>query len=65
MYIIWDDHMYRAYNWDRPPFTKDPYNPGCTPLSTCSKTSRHRDHMHISLSWAGADAQTSFYRDRP
>ena len=29
----------------------------------CSKTLRHRDHMHISLSKAGAKGLTSFYVD--
>jgi hypothetical protein len=63
MYIIWDDHMYRAYS--RPAFTKDPYSATrCKPLRSCSKTTRHRDHMHISLSWSGASAQTTFYRNR-
>ncbi|HET6625588.1 MAG TPA: hypothetical protein VFG63_04310, partial [Nocardioidaceae bacterium] len=60
MYVIWDDHIYSAYQGG---FAKRAYTP-CTPLRTCSKTTRHRDHVHISLSYSGAAAQTSFYRDR-
>jgi hypothetical protein len=59
MYIIWDDHIYSAYNG----FTKRLYTT-CDPRNKCSKTTRHRDHVHVSLSRAGAAAQTSFYRAR-
>jgi hypothetical protein len=59
MYVIWDDHIYSAYNG----FTKRLYTT-CDPRSKCSKTTRHRDHVHVSLSRAGAAAQTSFYRAR-
>lgn len=60
MYLIWNDHIYSAY---ADGFAKRPYLP-CEKPKNCSKTSRHRDHMHISLSYAGAAAQTSFYRAR-
>lgn len=64
MYVIFDDTIYRAYD-RQAPFSPQPYvNAGCTTARTCSKTLRHRDHVHFSLSWAGASAQTSFYRDR-
>ena len=59
MYVIWDDHIYRAYDG----FVKDDYR-ACERLSNCSKTARHRDHVHVSLSRSGAAAQTSFYRSR-
>lgn len=59
MYVIWDDHIYSAYNG----FQKRLYT-SCEPLSDCSKTTRHRDHVHVSLSRAGAAAQTSFFRRR-
>ncbi|HEX6246486.1 MAG TPA: hypothetical protein VFZ64_01330 [Nocardioidaceae bacterium] len=62
MYVIWDDHIYSAYGRDGA-FTKRLYT-SCEPLSDCSKTARHRDHVHVSLSRAGAAAQTSFYRRR-
>jgi hypothetical protein len=59
MYVIWDDHIYSAYNG----FTQRLYTT-CQPRNQCSKTTRHRDHVHVSLSRAGAAAQTSFYRAR-
>ena len=63
MYIIWNDHIYRAYgrDWDEH-FAKDDYlSSGCKTRRTCSKTLRHRDHMHISLTRKAARADTSFY----
>jgi len=61
MYIIWNDHMYAGY--DR--FEREPHlSPSCTSLETCSKTLRHRDHMHISLSRLGGYGQTSWYAGR-
>jgi hypothetical protein len=60
MYIIWSDHMYSS--WDQ--FAKDRYlSSTCRSKRKCSKTLRHRDHMHISLSKAGAKGLTSFYVD--
>ncbi|HEX6875882.1 MAG TPA: hypothetical protein VF165_09500 [Nocardioidaceae bacterium] len=59
MYVIWNDHIYRAYDG----FQRQPYEP-CRPVTDCSKTLRHRDHVHVSLSRAGAAAQTTFYRAR-
>ncbi|HSE09859.1 MAG TPA: hypothetical protein VLB29_14430 [Nocardioidaceae bacterium] len=59
MYVIWDDHIYRAYDG----FEQKPYEP-CDRPRNCSKTLRHRDHVHVSLSRAGAAAQTTFYRAR-
>lgn len=59
MYVIWDDYIYSSYrNFEKRLYTS------CKPLSDCSKTTRHRDHVHVSLSRAGAAAQTSFYRAR-
>ena len=58
MYVIWDDQMYAAY--DR--FAPKPYlHSGCKKLAKCSKTLRHRDHVHISLSRAGGDGTTSWF----
>lgn len=60
MYVIWNDHFYPAYH----AFEKEPYlSSGCRSRKKCSKTLRHRDHMHISLSKAGAKGLTSFYVD--
>lgn len=59
MYVIWDDRIFSAYDG----FEERPYRP-CERLRDCSRTARHRDHVHVSLSRAGAAAQTSFYRAR-
>ena len=60
MYVIWSDHFYPAYHQ----FAKERYlSSGCRAKKKCSKTLRHRDHMHISLSKAGAKGLTSFYGD--
>jgi len=56
MYIIWNDHIYRGYG----EFAKGDYRP-CAKPSNCSKTARHRDHVHISLSKAGGRAATTWY----
>jgi hypothetical protein len=61
MYVIWDDHMYAAWG----EFEIDDYlSSSCTSKKKCSKTLRHRDHMHISLSMAGAKGKTTWYAGR-
>ncbi|WP_372735586.1 hypothetical protein [Nocardioides sp.] len=61
MYVIWKDRVYSA--WDR--FEPKPYlSSSCPNRKKCSKTLRHRDHMHISLSMAGAKGRTSWYERR-
>ena len=61
MYVIWNDRMYSA--WDQ--FEPEPYlSSGCKSKKKCSKTLRHRDHVHISLSMAGAKGRTSWYAGR-
>ena len=61
MYVIWNDQMYSA--WDQ--FEPENYlSSGCKSKKKCSKTLRHRDHVHISLSMAGAKAKTSWYEGR-
>jgi hypothetical protein len=61
MYVIWNDHMYRA--WDA--FAKDGYlSSSCKSKKKCSKTLRHRDHVHISLSRRGGRGKTSWYDGR-
>ena len=60
MYIIWNDRIYSASNG----FTGGPTATArcpAGPLSSCSQTLRHRDHMHISLGWSGAKGITSFF----
>jgi hypothetical protein len=58
MYLIWDDTMYAAYDGFAPRRYR---SSSCRSVRTCSPTLRHRDHVHISLSKAGAKARTSFY----
>jgi hypothetical protein len=61
MYIIWNDHIYAA--GDR--FEPEGYrSSSCKSLRRCSKTLRHRDHMHISLSPRGGRGRTSWYEGR-
>lgn len=60
-YLIWNDRMYPAWNQFRP----EPYlSSSCTRLKKCSRTLRHRDHVHVSLSKAGAHARTSWFERR-
>jgi hypothetical protein len=62
MYIIWDDHVYKSYDDE---FARQGYrSSSCRRKGPCSKTLRHRDHMHISLSRAGARGRTSWYENR-
>ncbi len=58
MYIIWNNKIWGAYSADR----------GWRAYSSCADhpekgwdSTCHRDHMHISLSWAGAMKKTSFW----
>ena len=61
MYIIWNDHMYSA--WDG--FERDSYlSSSCKKRKKCSATLRHRNHVHISLSKAGGRGETSWYASR-
>ena len=63
MYVIWNDRMYPAYNQ----FRAKPYvSSSCRgkPLRRCSRTLRHRDHMHISLTREGGMGRTSWYVGR-
>lgn len=61
MYVIWADTMYPAWNG----FSPEPYlSSGCPDATQCSPTLRHLDHVHVSLSRAGAKARTSWYVGR-
>ncbi len=61
MYLIWDDTMYAAWNQ----FEPERYlSSSCTSRRKCSKTLRHRDHLHISLSRPGGRGATSWYAGR-
>lgn len=61
MYVIWNDHMYPA--WSR--YDRERYlSSGCPSRKRCSKTLRHRDHLHISLTRKGGKGRTSWYDGR-
>jgi len=62
MYVIWNDHMYASYRQ----FEKRDYlSSSCPSRKKCSKTLRHRDHVHLSLSRPGGRAATTWYGRTP
>lgn len=61
MYIIWNNKMWRAYN---PSAGWREYASCSTRLARSADTTCHRDHIHISFSWEGAMARTSFWTKR-
>ncbi|GEO29373.1 peptidoglycan-binding domain-containing protein [Terrabacter aerolatus] len=58
MYIIWNNKMWSSYRsgegWR-------PYSTCATTPSAAYDTACHRNHIHISLSWEGANGRTSFW----
>ena len=58
MYMIWNDRIWGSYRagegWR--PYGSCASRPGAAYDTTC-----HRDHIHFSLSWAGAMGRTSFW----
>ncbi len=61
MYLIWNDHLYSAWNGYDP----EPYRSStCRRIRTCSATLRHRDHVHLSLTRRAARGETSWYVGR-
>ena len=61
MYVIWNDGMYSAYpSGGADHFERRDYGCGCG-----SKTARHRDHVHVSLSLRGGRGLTSWYTEEP
>jgi hypothetical protein len=61
MYVIWNDRIWASYDQFRVRAYK---SSGCKKLSKCSRTLRHRDHVHISLTRAGGLGRTSWYAGR-
>lgn len=58
MYLIWNDHIYSSsVGFEK----RDYLSPGCRSTKKCSVALRHRNHVHISLSRAGARGDTSWY----
>jgi hypothetical protein len=61
MYVIWNDRIWSAYDrFDR----RDYLHSSCKSRRKCSRTLRHRDHVHISLSRKGGFGRTSWYARR-
>lgn len=61
MYVIWDDTTWSS--WRR--FAPAPYlSASCPSRRECSRTLRHRDHLHLSLTRAGARGRLSWYVGR-
>ena len=59
MYLIYNDTIWSSYR----DFSPRPYlNAACSSRAKCSRTLRHLNHVHISLGFSGAAAQTSWYR---
>ena len=58
MYLIWNDRIWGSYASDS---GWRPYSSCATRPDPASDTACHRNHIHISLSWAGATARTSFW----
>jgi hypothetical protein len=63
MYLIWNDHIYASYDQFRARAYRSSSCKG-KKLSKCSKTLRHRDHLHISLTRDGGWGRTSWYAGR-
>ncbi len=60
MYLIWNNRSWSAY---RPQDGWSEYN-GCldpTRAGTAYDTACHRNHVHVSLSWAGAMKRSSYW----
>lgn len=61
MYVIWNDSMWSAYpSKGADSFQRRSYGCACG-----SVTTRHRDHVHVSLGRPGARAVTSWYTQTP
>lgn len=59
MYVIWNNKIWGAYSPGWRPYSSCASHPERSYDSTC-----HRNHMHVSLSWEGAMARTSFWSKR-
>lgn len=58
MYLIWDEKILSLHSADR---GWRPYRDCASRPERSSDSVCHRDHIHISLSWAGARARTSYW----
>lgn len=62
MYVIWNDRMWSSYRGFQP--TKY-LSSSCKKPKKCSKTLRHRDHVHISITRKAAKGNVSWYLAQP
>lgn len=60
MYLIWNNKIWASYRGGTGWRTYQNCTSG-SKQSSGYKTSCHRDHIHFSLTWDGANAQTSFW----
>ena len=58
MYVIWNDKMWSSY---RPSEGWRPYSSCASTPASSYDTACHRNHIHFSLSWEGANGRTSFW----
>lgn len=58
-YLIWNNKIWSTYNGKWNPYQDCAKTPSPSRDSYC-----HRNHVHISLSWSGAMARTSFWTKR-
>jgi len=61
MYIVWNNRMWRAYD---PARGWDEYRDCLSHPESSYNTTCHRDHIHISMTWDGGTARTSYYSGR-
>ena len=60
MYIVFDNRIWGS--WDH---TWQPYQNCASEPNTAYDNACHRTHMHISLSWEGANERTSYWTGKP
>jgi peptidoglycan hydrolase-like protein with peptidoglycan-binding domain len=58
MYVIWNDRIWSSHD---PAGGWQPYSTCTAHPETAADAVCHRDRLHLSLSWAGAMARTSFW----
>jgi hypothetical protein len=60
MYVVWQNHIFRIYN---PGLGWQPYEDCTTAVrkGAANDTYCHRNHVHLSFTWDGAMARTSYW----
>ena len=59
MYVIWNNRIWGTWSQTWQPYSSCASTPQASMDSTC-----HRNHIHFSLSWAGAMQRTSYWTKR-